>query len=404
MARVLWTQKEDIGPPARIGHAMVYDLARQRVTLFGGDSLNGTLHRDTWEWDGENWTQVQDIGPSGRASHAMAHDSARGRTVLFGGRPQAGALGDTWEWDGESWTQVADSGPLSRFDHAMTFDSARGRVVLFGGDDGNGAFFNDTWEWDGTDWVQQEDTGPSARSGAAMAFDATRARTVLFGGASGAAGLGDTWEWDGTAWTQETDFGPDPCTRAAMAFNGSGIALYGGIANIAPNANAALFGITWDWNGQHWTARQDMGPGPRVGHTLAFDSTRSRIVLFGGVSVAPSAADAPQNVRGDTWEQIRAATTGPIVELASLEITPDPVPQGTEATFTVTLVSPAPAPVTVELLVDGSPEPFALIEIFPPETTGSTQLLIPPGTEPGPIPIIARVGASQVSATLTITI
>ena len=52
MARVLWTQKQDIGPRPRTGHAMTYDVARQRVTLFGGDSLDGVLRRDTWEWDG----------------------------------------------------------------------------------------------------------------------------------------------------------------------------------------------------------------------------------------------------------------------------------------------------------------------------------------------------------------
>src|SRR5262249_47943874 len=107
MARVLWTQKQDIGPKPRAGHAMTYDANRRRVVLFGGDSLNdGLLFGETWEWDGENWTQVQDIGPSPRAFHAMAYDSARRRSVLFGGRTTAGRTGDTWEWDGESWTQV----------------------------------------------------------------------------------------------------------------------------------------------------------------------------------------------------------------------------------------------------------------------------------------------------------
>jgi hypothetical protein len=35
MARYLWTQKEDIGPSARFGHAMTYDSARSRTVLFG---------------------------------------------------------------------------------------------------------------------------------------------------------------------------------------------------------------------------------------------------------------------------------------------------------------------------------------------------------------------------------
>src|SRR5205814_2490265 len=100
MATVLWTQKQDIGPRPRAGHAMIYDAARQRVVLFGGDSLGAPLFGDTWEWDGENWTQVQDMGPSARVFHAMAHDSSRGRSVLFGGQTAVGLIGDTWEWDG----------------------------------------------------------------------------------------------------------------------------------------------------------------------------------------------------------------------------------------------------------------------------------------------------------------
>ena len=103
MAKVLWTQKQDMGPRPRIGHAMTYDASRRRVVLFGGDSLANASFGDTWEWDGDSWTQVQDIGPAARAFHAMAFDGTRRRTVLFGGRNPTGFLGDTWEWDGENW-------------------------------------------------------------------------------------------------------------------------------------------------------------------------------------------------------------------------------------------------------------------------------------------------------------
>jgi hypothetical protein len=99
MAKVLWTQKQDMGPRPRVGHAMTYDATRRRVVLFGGDALANLLFGDTWEWDGDSWTQVQDLGPAARAFHAMAFDSARRRTVLFGGRGTNGILGDTWEWD-----------------------------------------------------------------------------------------------------------------------------------------------------------------------------------------------------------------------------------------------------------------------------------------------------------------
>ena len=41
MAKVLWTQKQDMGPRPRIGHAMTYDAPRRRVVLFGGDARVG---------------------------------------------------------------------------------------------------------------------------------------------------------------------------------------------------------------------------------------------------------------------------------------------------------------------------------------------------------------------------
>ena len=308
MAKVLWTQKQDMGPRPRIGHAMTYDAPRRCVVLFGGDSLANATFGDTWEWDGDSWTQVQDIGPAARAFHAMAFDGTRRRTVLFGGRNHTGLLGDTWEWDGENWTQVADSGPASRHGHAMAFDLNRQRIVLFGGD-ANGRL-NDTWEWDGNEWVQQGDSGPSPRIHPAMAYDTGRSRLVLFGGAAQDLGLGDTWEWDGTAWTEESDFGPDPCAGGAMVFKGSRAALFGGMASIAappPQPAPALFDRSWEWDGRHWTARQDMGPGNRVFHAMAFDESRSRIVLFGG-SAAPIGGEnaAAKPIRDFHLQQYRA--------------------------------------------------------------------------------------------------
>lgn len=49
MARLLWTQKQHVGPQARVGHALAYDSERRRTVLFGdpnaGDfgGVQGTL-------------------------------------------------------------------------------------------------------------------------------------------------------------------------------------------------------------------------------------------------------------------------------------------------------------------------------------------------------------------------
>src|SRR5919202_6443541 len=97
--RWLWTQKQDIGPSPRSGHAMAYDAARQRVVLFGGDTSVGR-QSDTWEWDGRAWAEVADTGPSARSLHDIVYDDARQRLGLFCGKNGHGGCGETRGWGG----------------------------------------------------------------------------------------------------------------------------------------------------------------------------------------------------------------------------------------------------------------------------------------------------------------
>ena len=305
MAKLLWTQRQSVGPRPRGGHAMAYDIARKQVVLFGGEAGAAGQFRDTWIWDGDNWTQVSDIGPSPRAGHAMAYDQRRARIVLFGGQTGNNRAADTWEWDGSDWTQIANAGPGARANHALAYHSGRQRVTLFGGSDATEVVTADTWEWDGEEWTQQEDIGPSARQSHVLASDAPRNRLVLFGG-QGAMGqaLGDTWEWDGAEWTQVADFGPDPAMSAAMVGKKNRAEIFGGTGVMAPGQPLPIFHFTWEWNGKRWTLRQDIGPVGRQRHGMAFDSGRSRVVLFGGMAAAPDAAQATLMLLGDTWEHV----------------------------------------------------------------------------------------------------
>jgi hypothetical protein len=87
MPKLLWTQKQDIGPEPRRGHAMAYDPRRKRVVLFGGQAftvkpnniLESRMLSDTWEWDGANWTQVADPRNGLRPRSADAHTLWRAR-------------------------------------------------------------------------------------------------------------------------------------------------------------------------------------------------------------------------------------------------------------------------------------------------------------------------------------
>lgn len=358
MPPLFWTQKQDIGPAKRISHGMAYDLARQRVVLFGGDH-GGSPLADTWQWDGSLWTQVGDTGPSARHSLAMTCDAVRQRVILFGGASGANFFGDTWAWDGTEWTQVADTGPSSRASHGMVFDPARGRIVLFGGRGGPG-LLRDTWEWTGTEWTQVQDVGPSARAGHAMALDRSLAnspRVLLFGGASAdGSGLNDTWAWAQGAWTQVGDTGPQPRVASAAAVDGA-VILFGGVNSIDPGlppADRIIYGDTWRWEGNAWTQVQNMGPAGRWGHGMAFRSEARRVALFGGSTVFAPAEDpslAPGLTIG-TWEAEVGARLGDRgaegIQIAAVTVAPGAVAnQGDTLTITVTLAAPAPSVVTL---------------------------------------------------------
>jgi hypothetical protein len=111
--------------------------------------------------------------------------------------------------------------------------------------------------------------------------------------------LGDTWEWDGVKWVAVADTGPAPRWAHAMAYDGRTVLVFGG-----QRSDMEKFGDTWVWDGRHWTQIQDIGPGSRAGVGFAADEGRRRIVLFGGLPVAPA------GFLGDTWELFERPPAG----------------------------------------------------------------------------------------------
>lgn len=199
--------------------------------------------------------------PSPRNQPAVAFDSKRGKLVLFGGIDQTGkSLNDTWEWDGSKWeTRSPATSPPARAAHAVIYDAKRGRVVLFGGQIGPNAL-SDTWEWDGTTWTQiRSKNSPPGRVAHALVYDAKNKRTILFGGTDFTTSqiFNDTWAWDGRDWTRiDTKSSPEGRFHATMAFDSARdkIVLFGGNAAVPP-LNSAKFKAgqrndTWEFDGQ----------------------------------------------------------------------------------------------------------------------------------------------------------
>jgi hypothetical protein len=236
--------------------------------------------------------------PGVRNAHALAYDADRARVLLFGGADDTSVRGDLWEWDGGTWRLIASGGPPPRTFPALAYDRARQRLVLFGGnrvlfgtDASRDTFLDDVWEWYEGAWHQVRVASPPARAEASMAYDAARRRLVLFGGyhttGAGRVRLGDTWEWDGSRWERKSPpIGPSPRNGAAMTYDSDRgrIVLFGG--------SGGPSGETWEWDGGVWQRVEAPAPG-RFNSAMAYDAARKAVLRFGGWNGKAR--------EGDTW-------------------------------------------------------------------------------------------------------
>ena len=96
-----WTElaQDDFGPEPRSGHSVIYDPILRALVLFGGRDAS-EVRNDAWTWNsaGRQWGELTTAAlPPARDGHAMVYDVANARPLLLGGE-DAGAtvLGDQW--------------------------------------------------------------------------------------------------------------------------------------------------------------------------------------------------------------------------------------------------------------------------------------------------------------------
>lgn len=126
---------------------------------------------------------------------------------------------------------------------------------------------------------------------------------ILFGGRDQAV-FGDTWRWNGNSWLQlAPSMSPPARLNHTMAYDSHRgvVVLFGGIASSEPSLDD-----TWEWNGANWT---QMPPASnpsglrRRGHAMAYDPIRQRTVLFGGHPIGLSSSNETWEWDGITWLQ-----------------------------------------------------------------------------------------------------
>jgi hypothetical protein len=106
------------------------------------------------------------------------------------------------------------------------------------------------------------------------------------------------------AWTLVSTTGPSGRTQAAMAYDSgrSRVVLYGGF-------DGAFLEDTWEYDGTSWTSVPVAGPHPLAHHAMAYDARRGVIVVQGGGDSSV--------VYDETWEydgaqwQLRSLTPNP---------------------------------------------------------------------------------------------
>lgn len=271
-----WVRKLTANYPSpRVGAAMAFDSVRNVVVMFSG--ITGSVRsRETWEYNGINWFRSID-GPN-LDSASMAFDPIRTRLVVNGALN--GGSNSTWTFDGQAWTDLGASGigSTSGGTARMCFDSARNRLVNV---------TSGTWEWDGTSWAFVPSQVPPT-NGAPTVFHSARGTCMQVAGAGRYL-----LERIGTEWF--TYAPPTYPTASSFAYDGDAQAImsYGGQGFFYLDETWELTGLTWK------KLFPINSPGPRADHSMAYDSVRKVMVMFGG--------NGPSGQLGDTWEYVRGS-------------------------------------------------------------------------------------------------
>ncbi len=192
------------------------------------------------------------------------------------------------------------SNPSPRAQARMVWDTPNDVGILFGGlgpfDQGTTLQHDsaETWLWNGSRWLQRfPATIPPARAVHSMVWDSTRNRVVMFGGRQSPADieeptlfLNDTWVYQNENWSKiESAENPPVRQFGAMAYDSSRdrVVLYGGnVLDPTDDTFDAMFD-TWEFDGQQWTEfTSPAESNPKVAKpVLGYDAARNETLLVG---------------------------------------------------------------------------------------------------------------------------
>jgi hypothetical protein len=254
------------------------------------------------------WAQVfpQNPQPATRAYHCATERNAS-RHWIFGGTNDSTFYKDTWQWIYQGyWYQTGATSPPPVPPNlvfcAMATMPTTEFAILYGGAIDGGLPSTEAWlENGGTNWGKMcigtncwtTNGSPPPLAGHAMV--ATSDRIVLFGGeTSGNLLTNGTYELTYVAsplsftWTTKSpSTSPSARSRHSMAYDSNRhvVVMFGG-------GNAE----TWEWDGNNWAQKVPASsPSARDTAAMAYDAKRRVVVLFGGYNCGADPCS-------DTWE------------------------------------------------------------------------------------------------------
>lgn len=325
-----WTQLVTTGsaPAQRAGHVMAYDPVRDVIVMAGGvdDTLAAPDERldDTWELRGSMWTRTTTTVPEQLdRSSSLVYDRIGARMIAYGGLAKysaTSATAETLAYSNGTWTVLSDSTPGPLMEIAMAADPRDGSLLLFGGTDANSvgpsSIFGATYRWGTTGWLlTSPGEPPPRRVDPGHGVDLQARRTWVFGGTDDTGTPTNTlYSFDGSSWRTHTWSGAGPTARTFVAttFDRARreLVVFGGVTD--DNSPFVLADTsTWTWNGSAWTEHAVSGPTARLGASMAYDSRRKVVVLFGGITTNNVALADTWEWNGTTWQPITPAAQPP---------------------------------------------------------------------------------------------
>ena len=270
-------------PFGRAGHAMTFDFVQRKVVMLGSEAGAN----DHWTWDGTRWqfrSNLPNVCCFDAHGIGVVSDPNRGRLVITGG-----SMGpNTYEWDGIRWNLRANNSPGGAV--SMAYDRLNHRTLLRSSNSANVWVWNGAAWTVRTQYPVEQGGGSPApvASRPVSAYSGYFGRELLMVDGAGARQC-DTFAANyvvgegSTYWQLLTLAGPGPrFDHSFSPASGPSQLLFGGL-EVGVDGTLRYAGDAWALiDGAWYEALPQNYPGRRYDHATCFDSLRFQAILHGG--------------------------------------------------------------------------------------------------------------------------